>query len=87
MNWKESSYAPWYIRAVREALCLTIEELARKLNVSYVTLQRWETDKHQARGLSKRNLTKFLESKKVKALNITMPEGICVGGFLENANR
>lgn len=81
----KTQWAPWYIKAVRQRLGISRKDLAKMLNVEYLTLARWETGVHCAKGLAKRNLDKFLLSPKVKKLDIKPEEcGICIGGFMED---
>ena len=77
-------YFNWAIKAVREKLGLSRENFARLLDVTSITIFRWENGISSPRGLAKRNLHKFMQSKKVQQLVIPMmvDNGVCVGGFV-----
>jgi transcriptional regulator with XRE-family HTH domain len=47
---------PSFIRKLRLGLGMTMEQLAREIGVSLPTIQRWETGKAKAKGLSRKAL-------------------------------
>jgi len=49
------------LRARREELGLTLEELAQDIGVHWTQLQRWETDKAMPNGKALRELGKRLK--------------------------
>lgn len=51
---------PWYLRAVRVAMGLSMEGLARKIGVALPTVQRWETGKSKPTGLGKTRLLRWI---------------------------
>lgn len=78
----KTEYFTWAIKAVREALGLSRESFARALNVTTITVFRWEHGLNRPSGLAKRNLHRFMQRKRIQALAISMPyNGICIGGF------
>lgn len=52
-----------FIKELRVELNLSQEELARILNVSFATINRWETGKNQPSKLAKRNIEAFCLEK------------------------
>jgi DNA-binding transcriptional regulator YiaG len=49
------------IRTLRTALGLTQEELARQIDVSLATVQRWETDKVVPSRLARKELVRLFK--------------------------
>lgn len=46
------------------------EDLARQLNVSFVTINRWETEKNSPSKMAQRNIENFCKDNNIKyALN------------------
>jgi len=59
MNWAES------IKQLREKMLLTQTELASKLDVSFVSVNRWENGEHEPTMKVKRELMKLMKKYKV----------------------
>ncbi|MCQ3035838.1 MAG: helix-turn-helix domain-containing protein [Bacilli bacterium] len=59
MNWAES------IKQLRERMLLTQTELASKLDVSFVSVNRWENGEHEPTMKVKRELMKLMKKYKV----------------------
>lgn len=59
MNWAES------IKQLRERMLLTQTELASKLDVSFVSVNRWENSEHEPTMKVKRELMKLMKKYKV----------------------
>jgi len=53
------------IKEARDALGLTQEELARKLDVSVATVSRWETGKCKPSKLAKHRLEEVISKNKI----------------------
>lgn len=62
---KEKSFGATVLK-VRGALFITQSELATALNMSAVTINRWEKDKVEASFLSKKIFEKFCEEQGVE---------------------
>ena len=54
MNWAES------IKLLRNKMLLTQEELAKKLGVSFASVNRWENSEHEPTMKIKRQLMKLM---------------------------
>lgn len=54
------------VKFVRWKLNLTQEQLARELNVSFATVNRWESGKYQPSSMGERLFMEFCKSKKIK---------------------
>lgn len=52
-----------YIRSMQN---ISQEDLARKLNVSFATINRWETGKNFPSKLAQRNIEKFCKDNNIK---------------------
>ena len=59
MNWAES------IKELRSKMLLTQEELAKKLDVSFASVNRWENGEHEPTMKVKRELMKLMKKYKV----------------------
>lgn len=59
MNWAES------IKKLRNKMLLTQEELAKKLDVSFASVNRWENGEHEPTMKVKRELMKLMKKYKV----------------------
>ena len=59
MNWAES------IKELRIKMLLTQEELAKKLDVSFASVNRWENGEHEPTMKVKRELMKLMKKYKV----------------------
>lgn len=59
MNWAES------IKQLRVKMLLTQTELASKLDVSFVSVNRWENGEHEPTMKVKRELMKLMKKYKV----------------------
>lgn len=59
MNWAES------IKKLRSKMLLTQEELAKKLDVSFASVNRWENGEHEPTMKVKRELMKLMKKYKV----------------------
>lgn len=59
MNWAES------IKELRNKMLLTQEELAKKLDVSFASVNRWENGEHEPTMKVKRELMKLMKKYKV----------------------
>lgn len=59
MNWAES------IKELRNKMLLTQEELAKKLDVSFASVNRWENREHEPTMKVKRELMKLMKKYKV----------------------
>lgn len=55
MNWAEN------IKKLRNKMLLTQQELAKLLNVAYVSINRWENGVHEPTMKAKRELMKFFK--------------------------
>ena len=55
MNWAEN------IKKLRNKMLLTQQELAKLLNVAYVSINRWENGVHEPAMKSKRELMKLFK--------------------------
>jgi len=51
------------VRELRAAFCLTQEQFAAKLGVTYTTINRWENDKGKPYPLAMRQLEKYKKNK------------------------
>lgn len=65
---------PALIKEVRRQLSLSQEDLARQLNVSYATVNRWENGQSKPSKLAKAQLQAFCE-KMTSQRKLTLPEG------------
>lgn len=53
-----------YLRKIRKSLGLSQEDLARMLNVSFATVNRWEQNKNKPSRMAMKNIDAFcLENK------------------------
>ena len=59
MNWAVS------IKELRNKMLLTQEELAKKLDVSFASVNRWENGEHEPTMKVKRELMKLMKKYKV----------------------
>ena len=59
MNWAES------IKALRNKMLLTQEELAHEIGVSFASVNRWENSEHEPTMKIKRKLMKLMKDYKV----------------------
>ena len=59
MNWAVS------IKELRNKMLLTQEELAKKLDVSFASVNRWENGEHEPTKKVKRELMKLMKKYKV----------------------
>ena len=59
MNWAES------IKELRNKMLLTQEELTKKLDVSFASVNRWENSEHEPTMKVKRELMKLMKKYKV----------------------
>ena len=59
MNWAES------IKALRNKMLLTQEELAHVIGVSFASVNRWENSDHEPTMKIKRKLMKLMKDYKV----------------------
>ena len=59
MNWAES------IKELRNKMLLTQEELAKKLDVSFASVNRWENGEHEPTMKVKRELMKLMKKHKI----------------------
>ena len=51
------------IKQIREELLLTQEEFAKKLGVSFETVNRWENGRHEPTMKAKRKIKRLYESE------------------------
>jgi DNA-binding XRE family transcriptional regulator len=58
------------IKLLREKLVITQHELATLLEVSFVTVNRWENDKFQPTTKTKRKLNELLSENKIETKEI-----------------
>ncbi|MGD9678993.1 MAG: helix-turn-helix transcriptional regulator [Acholeplasmataceae bacterium] len=59
MNYKK------LVKEIREKLIITQEELAGLLGVSYASINRWETGKHEPTTKIKRKIVEFCKQNKI----------------------
>ncbi len=59
MNWAQS------VRELREKMLLTQVEFAKKLGVSFASVNRWENAEHEPTMKIKRELMKLMKKYKV----------------------
>lgn len=59
MNWAES------IKKLRNKMLLTQDELAKKIGVSFASVNRWENGEHEPTMKIKRELMKLMKKYKV----------------------
>lgn len=59
MNWAES------IKELRNKMLLTQDELAKKIGVSFASVNRWENGEHEPTMKIKRELMKLMKKYKV----------------------
>ena len=60
MNWAEN------IKKLRNKMLLTQQELAKLLNVAYVSINRWENGVHEPTMKVKRELMKLFKENKIE---------------------
>lgn len=60
MNWAEN------INKLRNKMLLTQQELAKLLNVAYVSINRWENGVHEPTMKVKRELMKLFKENKIE---------------------
>lgn len=65
---------PGLIKEIRRQLSLSQEDLARQLNVSYATVNRWENGLSKPSKLAKAQLETFCK-KMTSQGKLTLPEG------------
>lgn len=53
------------VKAVRNQLQITQEELAHKLGVSFATVNRWESGSYKPSKMGQRVFEKFVEENKI----------------------
>ena len=58
-----------YLREVREKLGLSQEDLARMLNVSFATVNRWEKEKNKPSRLAIQNIDAFCKNNNLQTLS------------------
>ena len=61
---------PAYVKMVREKIGMSQEDLARALNVSFVTINRWENGKTRPNKLAKSVFIAFCEQQGVPAMDM-----------------
>ncbi|OMF38234.1 transcriptional regulator [Paenibacillus sp. FSL H8-0548] len=59
------------IKKIREELKISQEQLARELNISFSTINRWENNKTNPSRLAKDRLCTFCENKLISSEIIT----------------
>jgi len=69
---KEEKDYSTLIKTIREQLTLSQEDLARKIGVSYATVNRWENGQTRPSRLARAQLDAFC-SKKVKQGKLKLP--------------
>jgi transcriptional regulator with XRE-family HTH domain len=55
------------IKSIREELNITQEQLARDLNISYTTLNRWENERNTPSRLARMRIADYCKGKGVSA--------------------
>ena len=60
MNWAKN------IKKLRNKMLLTQQELAKLLNVAYVSINRWENGVHEPTMKVKRELMKLFKENKIE---------------------
>ncbi|MFC5530468.1 helix-turn-helix transcriptional regulator [Cohnella yongneupensis] len=68
------------IKKIREELEISQEQLARELNISFSTINRWENNKSNPSRLAKDRLWAFCENKSISSGVITELKKQLVGG-------
>ena len=58
-----------YLRKIREQLGLSQEELARLLNVSFATVNRWEKYKNKPSRLALQNIDTFCKENSLQTVS------------------
>lgn len=58
-----------YLREVREKLGLSQEDLARMLNVSFATVNRWEKEKNKPSRLAAQSIDAFCKNNNLQTLS------------------
>jgi transcriptional regulator with XRE-family HTH domain len=66
---------PDLIRNIRQQLALSQEDLARQLNVSYATINRWENVRTRPSRLAQSQLEAFC-ARMVQRGKLTLPAGL-----------
>lgn len=61
---------PTDVKKAREALCLSQEDLARKLNVSFATVNRWENGKTTPNKLTMKAFYTFCKDRGISEITI-----------------
>lgn len=68
------------IKEIREELEISQEQLARELNISFSTINRWENKKSNPSRLAKDRLWNFCENKSISSGIIAELKKQIVGG-------
>jgi putative transcriptional regulator len=63
------------IKEIRQQLALSQEDLARRLNVSYATVNRWENGQSMPSKLAKAQLSAFCK-KMIKQGKLALPDDL-----------
>lgn len=63
------------VKEIRQQLALSQEDLARRLNVSYATVNRWENGQSMPSKLAKAQLSAFCK-KMIKQGKLTLPDDL-----------
>lgn len=54
-----------FLKHIRSVQNISQEDLARKLNVSFATINRWETGKNLPSKMAQRNIEKFCKDNNI----------------------
>ncbi|MFS0724083.1 helix-turn-helix transcriptional regulator [Paenibacillus sp. 1P07SE] len=68
------------VKQIREELEISQEQLARELNISFSTINRWENNKSTPSRLAKDRLWAFCENKSISTAVIDQLKKQLVGG-------
>ena len=55
-----------FLKQIRAVQNISQEDLARKLNVSFATINRWETGKNLPSKMAQRNIEEFCKDNNIK---------------------
>jgi transcriptional regulator with XRE-family HTH domain len=72
------------IKDIRKFLNITQEQLARDLNISYTTLNRWENEHNTPSRLARMRIAEYCKQKNVSADLISELEQTAINGGMTN---